>query len=562
MKILVINVGSTSLKYDAYDMDTETRIANGSLDGVVARADIAAAVAGLPTRLGISSAEIGAVGHRVVHGGEHGVKPMKIDAAVERIIEECAQFAPSHNPRSLAAVRAARDAFPGVPHVAVFDTAFHAAMPERSYLYGLPYELDLERGVRRFGFHGPSHQYMMACAAEELRADASRLRLVTCHLGGGASITAIERGVSIDTSMGLTPLDGLVMTTRPGDIDPALPLLARWGASFEQLERVFNEQSGLVGISGIDSDFRSIQAAADLGIPRARFAIDVFVQRIQRYIGGYVAELGGADAIVFTGGVGENAWRVRERVCANLAYMGVTLDAGRNKAARPRDHGGVIDVSEPHARTRVLVVHTEEERMIAREVMRCIAGPTAALAGVHATRFRSVSPLVTCIFADETATCCSALTTSWRNAVASATLSVCDARDRRSRRPRGELAWRGDYQPATGRDAGRLARTGRHPSRHRPAARLSGDLQGIWARCCAARAAMSPSITARSSPTATSTRAPRPRGASRRRRPRRDSRRGRWSTRGDLGDVDRARGLRPSRSSCTSTTMSQRHRAR
>ena len=381
MKILVLDAGATSVKYDLYEMETEQRLAHGRVQG----ADVEAAVASIGSRLGAHADGLAAIGHRVVHGGERLIHPARIDPSVERTIAECARLAPLHNPMNLRGIRAARTAFPGVPQVAVFDTAFHAAMPERSFLYGLPYEVYLERGVRRFGFHGPSHQYMAACAAEELGADPARLRLVTCHLGGGSSVAAIDGGVSVDTSMGMTPLEGLVMATRPGDLDPAIPLLlARWGASFDELDDMLNHKSGLAGISGLGDDFRAIEHAANLGHPRARLAIDVYVQRVQRYIGGYAAELGGVDALVFTGGIGEGSASVRERVCATLGFMGIALDPARNAGARIAEAGGVIDVSEPHARTRVLVVHTEEERMIAREVVRCLAGSTAALHSVHA----------------------------------------------------------------------------------------------------------------------------------------------------------------------------------
>ena len=385
MKILVINVGSTSVKYDLYEMDTELRLAHGTVERIGSSAGVKDAVTAIGARLHDELVGLAAVGHRVVHGGERLVHPVVIDGDVEQTIADCATFAPLHNPLNLLGIRAARAAFPDVPHIAVFDTAFHAAMPERSFLYGLPYEVYLERGVRRYGFHGPSHQYMAGCAAEELHRDLARTRLVTCHLGGGSSVAAIDGGVSVDTSMGMTPLEGLIMGTRPGDLDPALPLqLAKWGASFDEVEQMLNYKSGLAGISGLGADFRAIEAAADQGHARARLAIDMFVQRIQRYIGGYVAELGGADAIVFTGGIGEGSARVRERVCANLGFMGVAVDAARNAAARPVDTGGVVDVSEPHARTRVLVVHTEEERMIAREVVRCLAGANAALRSIHA----------------------------------------------------------------------------------------------------------------------------------------------------------------------------------
>lgn len=386
MKILVLNVGSTSVKYDLYAMDSEDRLAHGTIERTAGPGvDIEAVLGSIIDALGSRLEGLSAIGHRVVHGGERLIRPVLIDAAVEAVIAECSVFAPLHNPANLLGIRAARARFPGIPQVAVFDTAFHATMPEHAFVYGLPHALYLEQGVRRYGFHGPSHQYMVACAAEELRADPARLRLVTCHLGGGASIAAIDGGASIDTSMGMTPLEGLMMGTRCGDLDPAIPLLlARRGHSVDELDELFNRRSGIAGVSGIGPDFRAVAAAAERGDARARLAIDMFVHRVRKYIGAYAAELGGADAIVFTGGVGEGSARVRERVCANLGFMGVAIDPAKNTAARPAETGGIVDISEHHARTRVLVVHTEEERMIAREVARCLAGPTAAVHGAHA----------------------------------------------------------------------------------------------------------------------------------------------------------------------------------
>lgn len=384
MKILVLNVGSTSIKFDLYEMDSEDRLAHGTIERTEG-ADVGAALGSVIGELGDQLEGLSAIGHRVVHGGERLIRPVLIDAAVEAVIEECAAFAPIHNPINLLGIRAARARFPAVPQIAVFDTAFHATLPAHAFVYGLPHALYLEQGIRRYGFHGPSHQYMAACAAEALRTELSRLRLVTCHLGGGASVAAIDGGTSVDTSMGMTPLEGLLMGTRTGDLDPAIPLLlARRGHTLDELDDLFNRRSGLAGVSGIGPDFRDLTAAAQSGDARARLAIDIFVHRLRKYIGAYAAELGGADAIVFTGGIGEHAAQIRERVCASLGFMGVALDAALNAGASPAGSGGIVDVSERHARTRVLVVHTEEERMIAREVVRCLAGPTAAVRGALA----------------------------------------------------------------------------------------------------------------------------------------------------------------------------------
>lgn len=374
MKVLVINVGSTSIKYQLYDMDTEEAIARGN----VARrgGDVRSTLDGLLATLPI--ADLGAVGHRVVHGGERLVRPTVVDDAVKQVIREQSRFAPLHNPVNLEGLDAAQAVLPGVPHVAVFDTAFHAEMPPHAYVYALPFELYRERGLRRYGFHGPSHQYMAQRAAEQLGTDVGRLKLVTCHLGGGASVAAIDGGRVVDTSMGMTPLEGLVMGTRAGDLDAGVVLaLARDGRSVDELEALLNEHSGLLGVSGVSGDFREVERAAAEGNDRARLAIELFVHRLRKYVGAYTAVLGGADAIVFTGGIGENSARVRAAVCEGLIYMGVALDPARNEAASVKGRA-VADIAAARAPTRVLVVATDEELMIAREVLRAILGPTAA----------------------------------------------------------------------------------------------------------------------------------------------------------------------------------------
>src|SRR5690606_26885114 len=289
MQVLVVNVGSTSLKYNLYEMDTEARLAVGKIDRVgtadavhvhelgrdpvdgstverAMRAMLAHLVRDGGPLPDVSA--LAAVGHRMVHGGERLIAPTPIDEKVEHIIEECAVFAPLHNAAHLAGVRAAKEVFANVPHVAVFDTAFHAQLPPHAFTYGLPHELYLQKGVRRYGFHGPSHQFMALSAAEHLRTDLSRLKLITCHLGGGASVCAIDGGVSVETSMGMTPLEGLLMGTRSGDVDPAVPLLlAREGSSPEEIDDLLNRRSGLAGLSGIGPDFRDVQEAAEKGDP-------------------------------------------------------------------------------------------------------------------------------------------------------------------------------------------------------------------------------------------------------------------------------------------------------
>lgn len=406
MLVLVVNVGSTSLKYNLYEMDTEARLAVGTVERVgtpdavhvhelgrdpVEADTIQGALRAMLAHLLRDGGplpdidKLAAVGHRIVHGGEQLTEPTLIDERVERIIEECAIYAPLHNPANLAGVRAAKEVFPKVPHVAVFDTAFHAQLPPHAFTYGLAHELYLQRGVRRYGFHGPSHQFMALSAAEHLRTDLSRLKLITCHLGGGASVAAIDGGISVDTSMGMTPLEGLTMGTRSGDIDPAIPLLlARDGMSPDAIDELLNRRSGLAGLSGLGPDFRDVQAAAERGEPQATLAIEVFIHRVRKYVGAYAAVLGGVDAIVFTGGIGENSALVRSRVCESLVFMGVVLDEQANREKRPSDHGGIVEITHPRAPTKVLVVRTDEERMIARETVRCVVGPTASIRSVRA----------------------------------------------------------------------------------------------------------------------------------------------------------------------------------
>ncbi len=404
MKVLVINVGSTSIKYNLYEMDTEAPLAGGVVERVgsagaqhtlrvgdtqvvekISAPDAEAGLKALLARLtGPGGAlkdvgELAAVGHRVVHGGEKLVRPCLITEEVKATIRECAQFAPLHNPANLAGIEAAQAVLPGVKHVAVFDTAFHAELPPQAFMYAVPYELYLTRGLRRYGFHGPSHQFMAASAAEVLRTELTRLKLITCHLGGGASVCAIDGGKSVETSMGMTPLEGLVMGTRSGDVDPALAIvLGRMGMGPEQVDELLNRKSGLLGLSGVSADFRDLERAAAEGHDRAKLAIEVFVHRIRKYVGAYAAVMGGVDALVFTGGIGENSVAVRERICDGLVYMGVVLDGERNRGCKARESGGAVDIASPRAPTRVLVVATDEERMIAREVVRTIAGPTAA----------------------------------------------------------------------------------------------------------------------------------------------------------------------------------------
>jgi acetate kinase len=391
MRVIVLNAGSTSLKYQLFEMDREETLISGVIERIgssealhrwrvgaqrkEAKVKAPDPRGALDAALGVlgDARDVRAVGHRVVHGGEKLIAPALVTDEVKATIRACAAFAPLHNPANLAGIEAAQAALPDAVHVAVFDTAFHAQLPEHAYIYGLPYELYLAKGIRRYGFHGPSHQYMALRASEFLRTDLARLKLITCHLGGGASVCAIDGGRSVDTSMGMTPLEGLIMGTRPGDLDPGLyPMLPG------DAQELLNKHSGVLGISGVSADFRDLERAADEGHTRARLAVDAFVHRLRKYVGAYAAVLGGADAIVLSGGIGENAARVRAALCEPLVYMGVDLDDEANVNANAGAAGGVVDIARPRAPTRVLVVATNEELMIARDAARVVAGPTAA----------------------------------------------------------------------------------------------------------------------------------------------------------------------------------------
>lgn len=308
------------------------------------------------------------VGHRVVHGGTRFVRATIVTVEVEEAIAELAALAPLHNPGNLAALRAARRAMPDVPHVAVFDTAFHARLPRHAYLYGLPLEYAYVRGVRRYGFHGPSHDYVSRRAAELLGKRRAELRIVTLHLGNGASAAAVDRGVSVDTTMGFTPMEGLLMGTRSGDIDPGIVLyLLRNGLSTEQVDTLLNSESGLKGMSGISNDLRDVTAAAEAGEEGASAALQVFAYRIRKTIGAFAAAMGGLDAVVFTGGVGENSSWARSASLSGLGFLGITVDEERNARADSR-------ISADGSGVSVLVVKTDEELMIANAARAAVNG--------------------------------------------------------------------------------------------------------------------------------------------------------------------------------------------
>ncbi len=384
MRVLVLNTGSSSLKADLVEVESGARVATALVERIgrpvctvrldggpeedLEAADHAAVLEATLPRLVGEDAEVAGVGHRVVHGGERFRDPVRIDDDVETAIEELVPLAPLHNPPGLAGIRAARRLLPGIPQVAVFDTAFHATLPRRAYTYALPGELAEKHGIRRYGFHGTSHGWVAARAAEFLGEDLHDLRIVTCHLGNGASVSAVEHGHCVETSMGMTPLEGLVMGSRSGDVDPGvlLALMRREGLDADGLDELLNEKSGLAGISGVGRDMRDIQERAAAGDERCRLAIQVFCHRLCKYIGGYAAVMGGLDAVVFTGGVGENSALIRDRVTQRLGFLGARLDEARNRDARVDVESPVAVISREHSRTRLLVVQSDEALAVAR----------------------------------------------------------------------------------------------------------------------------------------------------------------------------------------------------
>lgn len=399
MKILVLNCGSSSVKYKLIDTATDNVMAEGGVEkiglpdgflkykladgskaikelGLVDHKGAVKAVLDILTdpELGCISSydEIDAVGHRVVHGAEKFSKSVLITDEVLQQVKECYDLAPLHNPANVTGIEAVEEILPGVPQVGVFDTAFHQTMPPKSYMYALPYRFYKEDGVRRYGFHGTSHRYVSARVCEILGVDIEKQRIITCHIGNGGSITAVFHGKSIDTSMGLTPTEGLMMGTRVGDVDPgALTfLMKKHNLTVDQLQTIINKESGVLGVSEISSDMREIEAAVNAGDERAKLALDMYEQRIIKYIGAYAAEMGGVDIIVFTGGVGENQTGLRANVCAPLGFMGVTLDKDVNAKTR----GTETVISTPESKVTVVVVPTDEELMIARDTEKIVNG--------------------------------------------------------------------------------------------------------------------------------------------------------------------------------------------
>ena len=397
MKILVLNCGSSSIKYALYNMDDKSVMTSGGaervgLDGAFVKVkmpdgtkktimhDIPEHTEGVKfifslltdPEIGVikSLDEIDAVGHRMVHGGEKFNKSVLLDDEVLKTFKECIDLAPLHNPANLKGVEAVSELMPGLPQVGVFDTAFHQTMPAHSYLYAIPYELYKKYGVRRYGFHGTSHRYVSQRVCDFLGVKYEDKKIITCHIGNGGSIAAVQNGKCVDTSMGLTPLEGLMMGTRSGDIDAGAVtfLEKKLGLDADGMSNLLNKKSGVLGITGISSDMREIEAAIEKGDEMAKTALDMYNYRIKKYIGAYAAAMGGCDIIVFTAGVGENQYQTRQDACVGLEYMGVKRDVEKNKTIR----GEEAVISTPDSKVTVCVIPTDEELMIATDTMNLL----------------------------------------------------------------------------------------------------------------------------------------------------------------------------------------------
>jgi acetate kinase len=397
MKILVLNCGSSSIKYKLIDMPANNVLAQGGVEKVglegsflkltlpngekeILEKDIPEHTVGIKFILEVLTSEkygaiksldeIEAVGHRVVHGGEKFNSSVLITDDVIKSIEDCIKVAPLHNPPNLKGVEAVKELMPEIPQVAVFDTAFHQTMPQKAFMYAIPYELYTKDGVRRYGFHGTSHRYVSKRAYEMLNIKPEGVKMITCHIGNGGSITAIKDGKSVDTSMGMTPLEGLVMGTRAGDIDTGAVtyLMERENYDIKAVSNILNKQSGLFGISGVTSDMRDLRKAISEGNERAKLALDMFVYRIKKYIGSYIAALGGVDVIVFTGGIGENVNVVRDAICDGFECFGIKLD----KSANDEAIGVERNISAKDSKVTVLAIPTDEEFMIASDTLEIV----------------------------------------------------------------------------------------------------------------------------------------------------------------------------------------------
>lgn len=396
MSILVINAGSSSLKYQLIDSNTEKVQAKGIVERIgIPHSVLKHTAEGkekyivekelgdhnvavelvlkvlLDDKYGVIKdlKEIRAVGHRVLHGGPDFSVSQIVTEPVLRAIEDNIVLGPLHNPANLMGIRACMKVMPGVPQVAVFDTAFGQTMPPKAYLYGLPYEAYTKHKVRRYGFHGTSHRYVSMCAAE-LMGNPKQLKLITCHLGNGSSLSAVQDGKCVDTSMGLTPLEGVIMGTRCGSIDPAIVkyMMERENMTIEEMDNYMNKKSGVLGLSGISSDFRDLSSAADAGNERAKMALEAFAYSVKKYFGSYAAAMGGLDCIAFTAGIGENDPEMRAKIMDGLEWMGIELDPEKNS------HRGVkMEISKPTSRVRVFVIPTNEELMIARDTLKLLS---------------------------------------------------------------------------------------------------------------------------------------------------------------------------------------------
>lgn len=395
MKILVVNCGSSSLKYQLFDMTNEEVLAKGLVERIGLPGSVLTHRPGsekyvfeteipdhekaikmvldalIDPEHGVlkSMDEITAIGHRVVHGGEDFSGSVKISDSVMKALEDNVELAPLHNPPNIMGIEACTKIMPDVPQVGVFDTAFHQTMPPEAYLYGIPYEYYEKYKIRRYGFHGTSHKFVSERAAELIGRPIDELKIITCHLGNGASIAAVNKGKCVDTSMGFTPLAGLMMGTRSGNLDPAIIfyLMNKENWDVERANAFLNKECGVLGVSGVSSDFRDIESAAEKDNDRAQLALDRFAYVVKLYIGAYAAALNGVDAMVFTAGLGENSISMREKICSDLDYLGIKIDTDKNNT-----RGKEVDVSADGAKTRVLVIPTNEELMIARDTYEIV----------------------------------------------------------------------------------------------------------------------------------------------------------------------------------------------
>lgn len=394
MKVLVVNCGSSSIKYQLFEMDDESVLAKGLVERIglegsvltheptgknktIINADIKNHTIGIGLVLealvdanhGVISSmkEIDAIGHRGVHGGEKFSDSVLVTSEVIQAIEECSEMAPLHNPPNISGINACTELMPGVPQVAVFDTAFHQTMPKKAYMYALPYEAYEKYSIRRYGFHGTSHKYVSQRVAALMGKNYNDLKIITCHLGNGSSVAAIMNGQCIDTSMGFTPLEGLVMGTRCGNIDPAIIpfLMKKENMNVEQIDNYINKKSGVFGISGVSSDFRDIEKAAASGNERAQLALDMFTYEVVKFIGSYAAAMNGVDAIIFTAGVGENAICMREKITSGVEYLGTKIDSEKNNV-----RGKEREISVDGSKVKVFVIPTNEELVIARDTQK------------------------------------------------------------------------------------------------------------------------------------------------------------------------------------------------